>query len=164
MYAQVRNNEVVARVNELPRNFNNISNFFALPNAELKMYGWYPVIQDIPEYNPDTERLQHNGYTIGADSVIEHFVKEPKPAPPPQTRFSRLAFRSRFTLQELVTIEAARLSNPSITVRATLQVLTDNLMAAELVDITDERTILGVETLVSMGLLTQDRANEILGR
>lgn len=164
MYAQVRDNQVVARLNTLPKNFNNVSNFFALDNASLRGYGWYPVVQDIPEYDADTEQLHHNGYTIGITEVTEHFVSEPMPAQPPQTTFTRLEFRSRFTLQELVTIEVARLSNESVTVRATLQVLNDNLMSADSIDITDERTILGIETLVSMGLLTELSGNAILGR
>jgi len=164
MYAQVRNNQVVARVSTLPQNFNNVSNFFALDATALRAYGWYPVVQDIPVHDADTEQLQHNGYTIGETQVTEHFVAEPKPVQPARTEFTRLEFRSRFTLNELVAIEVARLGHESLTVRATLQVLNDNLMASSEIDITDERTILGVETLVSMGLLTQARGDVILGR
>lgn len=163
MYAQVRNNEVVARVNTLPKTFNNISNFAALELKALIAQGWYPVVQDIPEHNKDTERLLSSGYTIGLTEVIEHFVKESKPLPEKRVSFTKLDFRSLFTLPELINIEMARMGSDTLQVRATLQVLSDNLMAAGDINVTDERTMLAVNTLISLNLLSQERADVILG-
>jgi hypothetical protein len=87
------------------------------------------------------------------------WVQYPPPPPPPLTR---LGFLSRFTVDELVGIEIARQTAPDVQQRAVLAVLKESWMAANDIDVTDPRTIEGVELLVTMGLLTAERAVVIL--
>lgn len=162
MWAQVENGVITTRTSALPQVWNNISNFNALTQSEVKVFGWVPFSQNIPSHNPETEEIVSMGYTITEDAVIEEFSVNQKPAPTPDTRMSKLDFRSRFTVEELVGIEVARLSHETITVRATLNVLAENIIAAENIDIADPRTILGVNTLATFGLITEERATEIL--
>ena len=71
-------------------------------------------------------------------------------------QITKLAFRERITTGELVGIYTAKPSNPVI------QLLMDNQALATYVDLTRSDTISGVMYLVSIGLLTSDRANVIL--
>jgi len=162
MYARVVNNQVVARVSTLPASWNNISNFSALSTNELVANGWYPMVQNIPTFDDATEMIQPAGYSIEAAQVVELFSVVSKPAESPQVVFSKLQFRSRFTLNELVAIEIMRLTDPDASIRATLNVLADNMAVAEEIDITDPRTIYGLGVLQSFGLLTAERVTEIL--
>ena len=87
----------------------------------------------------------------------------PPPPPPPQTVFTKYQFRSRFTLAELVAIDNFASSTTLSDVhKATLNTITKNFDVADSIDITNSATIQGVEYLVTAGLLTQDRATEIL--
>lgn len=72
-------------------------------------------------------------------------------------KLSKLEFRNRFTFDELVAIEEA--SNTDSGVR----VLQTNLNIAEYINVKDVNTISGINYLVSKNLLTQDRADIILG-
>jgi hypothetical protein len=74
----------------------------------------------------------------------------------PSMKITKLSFRERFTLQEMVALQVAKQNNP------TLQVMGDNIVVATYIDLSRPDTIQGVELLVSLGLLTQDRANQIL--
>jgi hypothetical protein len=87
------------------------------------------------------------------------WVQYPPPPPPPLTR---LGFMSRFTDAELIGIEVARMTAPDVTQRATLTVLKESWMAATEVDVTDPRTQQGVGLLVQAGLLTAERAAQVL--
>lgn len=93
------------------------------------------------------------------DQGVKAWVAYPPPPPPPLTR---LGFLSRFTVPELVGIEVARQTAPDVQQRALLAVLKESWLAANDVDVTDPRTIEGVELLVTMQLLTAERAVEIL--
>lgn len=162
MYARVVNNQVVARVSTLPASWNNISNFSALSVNELIANGWYPMVQNIPTFDDVTEMIQPAGYSIEATQVVELFSVVSKPAETPPVVFSKLQFRTRFTLGELVAIEIMRLTDPDASIRATLNVLADNMSVADEIDITDPRTIYGLGVLQSFGLLTAERVTEIL--
>jgi hypothetical protein len=87
------------------------------------------------------------------------WVQYPPPPPPPLTR---LGFMSRFTDAELVGIEVARMTAPDVTQRAMLAVLKESWMAATEVDVGDPRTQQGVGMLVQAGLLTAERAAQVL--
>lgn len=88
------------------------------------------------------------------------YAEAPIPPSPPMTKYQ---FRSRFTLAELVATDNFATSSTLTDVqKATLNTITKNFDAAESIDITNSATIQGVEYLVSAGLLTQDRATEIL--
>ena len=71
-------------------------------------------------------------------------------------KLTRLQFLQRFTFDELVAIEVAAETN------AGLRVLQRQQNAAEYIDVLDPNTIGGVQFLVSLGLLTQARAEIIL--
>ena len=87
------------------------------------------------------------------------FVEVPEPpAPPatPRTRLTRLEFRNQFTMAEKQALYTAAQSSVDI------QIFLDDVNAAEYVETTDQLTIDGLGALVSEGLLTQARADEIL--
>ena len=96
---------------------------------------------------------------------FDNFVQpEPEPEPePPTTIYSKFGFRSRFTLQELVGIDNAG-ANPTLTPeqKGTLNTIGKNFEVASEIDLTHAQTIQGVEYLASVGLLTQERATQIL--
>lgn len=71
-------------------------------------------------------------------------------------KITKLAIRQRLTLAELVGIYSAIPTNP------VLQVLMDNLKVATFIDLNRPDTISGVMYLVSVGLLTLERAQAIL--
>ena len=72
------------------------------------------------------------------------------------TSLSKVAFEDRFTWDEQVAIETAAETNPGI------RVLQAKHAKADFIDLLDEKTILGVMFLQSIGLLTQERMTEIL--
>lgn len=71
-------------------------------------------------------------------------------------RITKLAFRSRFTLAELVGIQNAGTTNPVVAV------LQQNLSVSTYIELSRPDTIAGVQYLVSQNLLTSQRANAIL--
>jgi len=71
-------------------------------------------------------------------------------------KLTRLQFLQRFTFNELVAIETASETN------AGLRVLQRQQNAAEYIDVQDQATIDGVQYLVSLNLLTIERAAIIL--
>ena len=88
------------------------------------------------------------------------YAEAPIPPSPPMTKYQ---FRSRFTLAELVAMDNFASSSTLTDVqKATLNTITKNFDLADNIDITNSATIQGVEYLVSAGILTQDRATEIL--
>jgi hypothetical protein len=110
------------------------------PKAE-----WWTLIPDPPGPNYRWDGTQ--------------WVEIPPPPPEPLTR---LGFLSRFEVAELVGIEVARQTASQVQQRATLAVLKESWMAANDIDVTDQRTIDGVTMLVTMSLLTAERAAVIL--
>lgn len=89
-YAYVENGQVAEVYYRLPDNWRNISNFSALEtNIEenmpyLNSIGWHKINKIVPEYNPATQKLDHdyywveNGLVYGSLQVIDL-----PPAPPP---------------------------------------------------------------------------------
>ena len=72
------------------------------------------------------------------------------------TKITKLAFRERFTIAEMTGIYATMPTN------FTLQAMIANQQVATFVDLSRSDTIAGVGYLVSIGLITQDRATAIL--
>ena len=88
-------------------------------------------------------------------------------APTPGQIISIYAFRKRFTLTEKVMLEFAGQDDPTqtMTVRqmsAALRVYMADLDLANYVDLNDPETIEGIGSLVAAGLLSSERASEIL--
>lgn len=75
---------------------------------------------------------------------------------PKKTRFSSLEFLDRFTDEEQISVATATMSN------AQVKLWYDKLLAAEYIDITDPRTIGGVDALISSGLLDESRKDAVL--
>jgi len=69
---------------------------------------------------------------------------------------TKLALRQRMTLPELIAIYTARSTNPVISI------LLDNLASASFIDLERSDTISGTMYLASQGLITLQRAQEIL--
>lgn len=71
-------------------------------------------------------------------------------------KITKLALRERFTFNELIAMQTAAATS------VTLQVLQDNLSVSTYIDLSRTDTIQGIEMLVQMGIITQDRATQIL--
>jgi hypothetical protein len=78
-----------------------------------------------------------------------------EPIPPPPI-ITKVAFISRFTPEEYVGVVAATKTDVEV------QAWYDLFQAANVVDLSDPRTVAGVNSFVTKGLLTQERGNEIL--
>lgn len=76
--------------------------------------------------------------------------------PPEAQVVTKVAMISRFTPEEYVGIVGATKTDVQV------QAWYDLFQAANVVDLTDERTIAGINSLVTKNLITQVRANEIL--
>lgn len=63
-YILVENGQIVGRPTELPKSWNNISNFHVFDNQTLKQHGWYP-------YRFVTAQVGENQVYNGSDFVIE---------------------------------------------------------------------------------------------
>lgn len=72
------------------------------------------------------------------------------------TQITKLAFLNRFTPEERIAVRAAVAQSPAI------HDYMEMLDAAQDVDLTDARTIGGVQALEAAGLLAEGRAGEIL--
>lgn len=80
----------------------------------------------------------------------------PAPPLPPTWIITKVAMISRFTPQEYVGIVGATKTDVEV------QAWYDLFQAATVVDLQDQRTIAGIESMVPKNLLTQARATEIL--
>ena len=93
---------------------------------------------------------------VGPDCVYENGEFLKIPPPPLLPIITKVAFISRFTPQEYVGVVAATKTDVEV------QAWYDLFQAANVVDLSDPRTIAGVNSFVTKGLLTQERANAIL--
>lgn len=66
-YAYVENNQIVSLYDEIPNNWQNISNLNALSTDELTQVGWYEIVKIIPtvientRLNPNPVHSFYNG-------------------------------------------------------------------------------------------------------
>lgn len=106
----------------------------------------HQLIVDISTANP----VPQVGWVFNGSQIV---------APPgynPTIKLTKLKFRLRFTVPELVGVFMASASNPM------LQLLLSNQAIADYVDLLDPVTIAGVGYIESLGLITADRMNAIL--
>lgn len=85
----------------------------------------------------------------------------------PRTIITKLAFRNRFTINELIAIELTSIDNPAADLAtrqlaALLRVMQKNQENASYIDLSRTDTQQGVQMMESYGLLAAGRANEIL--
>ena len=74
----------------------------------------------------------------------------------PVPKLTRFQFVNRFTLEEMVAIESAADNDPEVRVFLRL------LDVAEDIDLQNEKLLSGLNLLVSKGILTQERLEEVL--
>ena len=102
---------------------------------------------DITNMNPQPQI----GWTFNGGFLVTNIASGPM-----SVKITKLAFRERFTMSELIAILQASETD------YVLQVLEQNQMMATYVDLARTDTQAGVEYLVTKGLLTQPRAVAIL--
>ena len=78
-------------------------------------------------------------------------------APEPETIYTKLKFRQRFTLEELTSIYTAEATDIII------KIFLDDLSASEFIDLSDINTQNGIGYLFNAGYITYERMLEILG-
>lgn len=52
----------------------SVSGYNLLEESILNEEGWLPLEELKPEYNAETQYLQHEGYTIESDKVISRYI------------------------------------------------------------------------------------------
>ena len=77
-----------------------------------------------------------------------------------KTQITRLAFLSRFTDEEAIAIDLASIG--ATVEAAALRLYMAKVNAASFIDLNSQDTINGVNTLAAVGILTEERATEIL--
>lgn len=108
----------------------------------------YEFISDITDMNPMPEVGWHfDGMT---------FTPGEGQSATPTKKITRLAMRERFTFAELCAIHTTAKTNVYV------EVLMNNLQVALYVDLNRPDTASGLGLLVQLGLLTQERMNQIL--
>ncbi len=73
-YIKVQENEVVGLPQDLPINFENISNFYLLPPDILRSYGWYLFEQEDLNLS-ENEKLVRWDIEIQSEKVVKKCVK-----------------------------------------------------------------------------------------
>lgn len=76
-YARVQNNQVIDHNRDLPKNWENVSNFYILDNETLKEYGWYPF-RFVEAPNMDNSVISGSYFEITEDEVVEYQTRRPK--------------------------------------------------------------------------------------
>lgn len=98
----------------------------------------------------DGEQAIEEGMTAAEVAVMPEAIADPVPAVP------SLAFLQRFTLEERMAIREAAKSDPIV------DDWLDMLRAAQEVDVASQETAAGMAFLVGNGLITDQRAQQIL--
>lgn len=110
--------------------------------ADLMKYSTrYQAVYDLSDYFPLPE--------VGTEFDGVKLVA------PKQRRISKLGLRNRFTFNELMAITTAAKTNVAV------QVLVENMQVATWIDLNRPDTLGALNLLVSVGLLTPERAEEI---
>jgi hypothetical protein len=116
------------------------------------------------EQTPEGKFRDAQIFTLEEDHAILAYTyadipPAPEPEPEPkQTEFTRLEFLNKFTPTEQVALKSAEASSPAV------GVFWESWRAAEFVRTDDPRTIGAIDMLVGFNIVTQERADEILGR
>ena len=116
-----------------------------------------PVENDIVEYYSHGRPVRDE-YDL---NTFEHMINIAKKER--EEGFSRMEFRKLFTLAELLVIDNCEFSD-SLTIeqKSIMATIKKNLEMVERIKLSDNDTVFGIDYLVSLGLLTQERANDIL--
>lgn len=138
---------------------------YVLTSATGALLGWATAPEALPPAPPSSTVVVREAWDappalpyVWSPTARDWVV----PAVTPTTIMSRLAFRWRYTLAEQVGIKVAETGAEDASVRATLAILRESLQEATEIDLADPRTIAGVQFHASAGLITAERATEIL--
>lgn len=93
-WAYIENNEVKELHYNLPQNWGNISNFFAMENdlQALRSYGWIPVIDESEVYEPSKVWVNETTYIIDYDRNVVVMKTSVTPRSDPNENLSREMF------------------------------------------------------------------------
>lgn len=129
-------------VNEMKRGIEAIRNYSHLLENQLAGISW------------DGKKNSQSAACDAVQAVMWNFSSQP---PNPTRRFTAYQFLLRFTPQERMAYRAAAFLDPQI---ADFMALAQ---AAQEILTTDPMTIAGMNYLVTVGILTESRKNQILG-
>jgi diketogulonate reductase-like aldo/keto reductase len=94
-YAKVENGRVTQiglPITGKLKDGSTVSGYNLLDEAVLQVEGWVPLTDNQPVYNPETEYLEHAGYTISeTEIVVNYLVKQIVPVFTTPTTEERLA-------------------------------------------------------------------------
>lgn len=129
---------------------NNVVTKVVTLNIEEDIQWWANRCQNIIDLGENLD-LVEPGFLLQVNKIV------PPPGYQPLTmKITKLAFRQRITVNEMVGIYTAAASN------TVLKILLDNLQIATYIDLLRTDTISGIMYIASLGLLTEERANIIL--
>ena len=74
LYCYIKDNQVVIGPRILPENWENVSNFYLLPNDITKTYGWVPYIK-VSDDNPIIVSVNRE---VFEDRVVDTFITRDK--------------------------------------------------------------------------------------
>lgn len=103
-----------------------------------------------------TNTIELNGVIVTAPEGAVISDQFPDISAPPTSKITRLSFRNRFTFAEKVAIETAAETD------AVVRVLIKDQSEATYIDLNRVDTQQGTQLLVAKGLITAERASEIL--
>jgi phage pi2 protein 07 len=126
------------------------------------------VVSETNYVNPDSDYTvllpQNSTVGIGWEYIEGDFI-EPISLDVVQKKkiFTKFEFRSLFTIEELIFLDNSDINeNLSIQEKMTLKTILKNFDAASIIDIENPATIFGINYLKDIGLLSEERAEEIL--
>lgn len=105
-------------------------------------------------YTSDGE--QHVITEIGVVPPSDALTEKPNIPEPLKTVFTSLEFFELFTSDEQISVVERTLTS------ATIKLWYDKMLAADYINLADERTIAGLNALVAADLITEARKNQIL--
>jgi hypothetical protein len=74
LYCYIKDNQVVTGPRILPENWENVSNFYLLPNDIIKTYGWVPYIK----VTDDKPVIMSVNREVFEDRVVDTFITRDK--------------------------------------------------------------------------------------
>jgi len=102
----------------------------------------------------EVAQLQSDGWVILSERPPA--PPEPTPVPPPAPEYTRLAFLFLFTPEEVIAIQTASLTNDAVAYYNYM------INAVVTLQLTDQTVIDGVNMLATQGVITPERAAQIL--
>lgn len=102
----------------------------------------------------EVAQLQSDGWVILSERPPA--PPEPEPVPPPAPEYTRLQFLFLFTPEEVIAVQNAALTNESVAYYNYM------INAVVTLQLTDQAVIDGVNMLATQGVITTERAAQIL--